>query len=113
MSQDSYMSAYAKICRKNNEHRKELIKKIKRADLVSKVVTCLYGNSTRASAYRDGLMDAFSIMYGDDETARLWNYLVCRGARVQRYKRYYLVIEGKVSFLTWLLGDGRWDGGEC
>lgn len=33
--------------------------------------------------------------------------------KYQGYKRYYLVIEGKVSFLTWLLGDGRWDGGKC
>lgn len=87
---DYYRSAYAKTCQKRNDTRKELIKKIKRADLVSKVVTCLYGNSTRASAYRDGLMDAFSIMYGDDETARLWDYLDCRRARVQRYIDYKL-----------------------
>ena len=93
MSQDSYMrleyrSAYAKFCRKNNEHRKELIKKIKRADLVSNVVTCLYGNTTRANAYRDGLMDAFSIMYGDDETKLLWEYLKYRSTRVKKYIGY-------------------------
>ncbi len=95
MSQDSYRSAYAefrsayaKFCRKNNEHRKELIKKIKRADLVSKVVTYLYGNTTRANAYRDGLMDAFSIMYGDDETKLLWEYLKYRSTRVKKYIEY-------------------------
>lgn len=33
--------------------------------------------------------------------------------KYQGCKRYYLTIEGKVSFLTWLLGDGRWDGGGC
>ena len=97
MSQDNYMSAYVRMCKKRNDDRKELTKKIKRADLVSKVVTCLYGNSTRASAYRDGLMDAFSIMYGDDETARLWDYLVCRGARVQRYIDYKLKARYEVS----------------
>lgn len=87
---DYHRSAYVRMCQKMNDDRKELIKKIKRADLVSKVVTCLYGNSTRASAYRDGLMDAFNIMYGGDETDRLWDYLVCRGARVQRYIDYKL-----------------------
>lgn len=95
MSQDSYRSAYveyrsayAEFCRKNNEHRKELIKKIKRADLVSKVVTYLYGNTTRANAYRDGLMDAFSIMYGDDEAKLLWEYLKYRSIRVKKYIGY-------------------------
>lgn len=28
-------------------------------------------------------------------------------------RRYYLTMDGEISFLTWLLGDGRWDGGEC
>lgn len=84
----AYRSAYAEFCRKNNEHRKELIKKIKRADLVSNVVTCLYGNTTRANAYRDGLMDAFSIMYGDDETKLLWEYLKYRSTRVKKYIEY-------------------------
>lgn len=91
MSQDSYMryrSAYFEFCRKNNDIRKELIKKIKRADLVSNVVTCLYGNTTRANAYRDGLMDAFSIMYGDDEAKLLWEYLGYRRARVKKYIGY-------------------------
>lgn len=95
MSQDSYRSAYAeyrsayaKFCSKNNEHRKELVKKIKRADLVGNVVTCLYGDTTRANAYRDGLMDAFSIMYGDDEAKLLWGYLGYRRARVKKYIGY-------------------------
>lgn len=90
MSQDSrrYRSAYAEFCRKNNDIRKELIKKIKRADLVCQVVTCLYGNTTRANAYRDGLIDAFSIMYGDDETKLLWEYLKYRSARVKKYIQY-------------------------
>lgn len=83
-----YRSAYAKFCLKNNEHRNELVKKIKRADLVSKVVTYLYGNTTRADAYRDGLMDAFSIMYGDDETKLLWEYLKYRSTRVKKYIEY-------------------------
>lgn len=88
MSQDSlrYRSAYFKFCRKNNG--KELIKKIKRADLVGNVVTCLYGDTTRANAYRDGLMDAFSIMYGDDEAKLLWEYLGYRRARVKKYIGY-------------------------
>lgn len=91
MSDDSYRryrSAYFKFCRKDNDIRKELIKKIKRADLVSKVVTYLYGNTTRANAYRDGLMDAFSIMYGDDETKLLWEYLNYRSTRVKKYIEY-------------------------
>lgn len=95
MSQESYRSAYVKFrsvyaefCTKNNEHRKELVKKIKRADLVSKVVTYLYGNTTRVNAYRDGLMDAFSIMYGDDETKLLWEYLKYRSTRVKKYIEY-------------------------
>lgn len=88
MSQDSYRSAYGRICQKWNDDRKELIKKIKRADLVSNVVTYLYGNTTRANAYRDGLMDAFSIMYGDDETKLLWEYLKYRSTRVKKYIEY-------------------------
>lgn len=89
MSQDNYRSAYAKICRKNNEHRKELIKRIKRADLnVMVFKDCFTSIAARKGAYRDGLIDAFNIMYGDDETARLWDYLDSRRARVQRYIDY-------------------------
>ena len=96
MSQDSYMryrSAYFKFCHKYNDIRKELTKKIKRADLVGNVVTCLYGNSTRASAYRDGLMDAFSIMYGDDEADRLWEYLDKRRDRLTRLINHMLRVK--------------------
>ena len=32
--------------------------------------------------------------------------------RYQGCRRYYLTIEGEIRFLTWLLGDGSWDGGE-
>ena len=31
--------------------------------------------------------------------------------RYQGCRRYYLTIEGEIRFLTWLLGDGSWDGG--
>ena len=86
----AYRSAYVRMCQKRNDTRKELIKKIKRADLVSNVVTRLYGNTTRANAYRDGLMDAFSIMYGDDETKLLWEYLKFRSTRVKKYIGYKL-----------------------
>lgn len=85
---DYHRSAYVRMRQKRNNNRKELIKKIKRADLVSNVVTCLYGNTTRANAYRDGLMDAFSIMYGDDETKLLWEYLKYRSTRVKKYIEY-------------------------
>lgn len=81
---DYHRSAYVKMCQKRNDTRKELIKKIKRADLVSNVVTCLYGNTTRANAYRDGLMDAFCTLYGQDEADRLWEYLDKRRERITR-----------------------------
>lgn len=96
MSQDSYMryrSAYFKFCRKNNDIRKELIKKIKRADLVSNVVTCLYGNTTRENAYRDGLMDAFRIVYGDIDAGRVWNYLDKRRERITRLINHMLRVK--------------------
>ena len=32
--------------------------------------------------------------------------------KYQGCKRYYLTIEGEIRFLTWLLGDGSWDGGK-
>ena len=35
-------------------------------------------------AYRDGLMDAFTTVYGYDESARLWEYLDKRRERVTR-----------------------------
>jgi len=38
---------------------------------------------------------------------------ICENSeRYQGCRRYYLTLEGKISFLTWLLGDGSWDGGE-
>ena len=46
-----------------------------------------------------------------DKKAEL--YEICENSvKYQGYKRYCLTIEGKISFLTWLLGDGSWDGGK-
>ena len=77
MSRDSYRSAYVRMCQKRNDDRKELINKIKRVDLII-VYLCIRHMDAMAGtkvAYRDGLMDAFRIVYGDIDAGRVWNYL--------------------------------------
>lgn len=86
MSQDSYSSAYVRMCQKRNDDRKELINKIKRADLII-VYLCIRHLGAMAGSnvsYRDGLIDAFRIVYGLDETNRLWEYLDKRRERLTR-----------------------------
>ena len=86
MRQDSYMSAYVRMCRKRNNDRKELINKIKRVDLII-VYLCIRHMEAMAGSkvsYREGLMDAFCTLYGQDEADRLWEYLDKRRERVTR-----------------------------
>lgn len=86
MSQDSYRSAYVKMCQKRNNDRKELIERIKRVDLII-VYLCIRHLDAMAGSkvsYREGLMDAFSILYGHDEADRLWEYLDKRRERMTR-----------------------------
>ena len=83
---DYHRSAYVKMCRKNNNTRKELINKIKRVDLII-VYLCIRHMEAMAGtkvSYREGLMDAFSTLYGQDEADRLWEYLDKRRERVTR-----------------------------
>ena len=89
MSQDSYSrSAYVRMCQKRNDDRKELISKIKRADLifVYLCITHLDGLAVgkTSMSYRDGLIDAFRTVYGQDEADRLWEYLDKRRERITR-----------------------------
>lgn len=86
MSQDSYRSAYVRMCQKRNNDRKELINKIKRVDLII-VYLCIRHLDAMAGSkvsYREGLMDAFSTLYGHDEADRLWDYLDRRRDRMTR-----------------------------
>ena len=95
MSQESYRSAYVKMCRKNNNTRKELIERIKKADLII-VYCCIRHMDAMAGnrvSYRNGLMDAFSTMYGYDESARLWEYLDKRRERVTRLINHMLKVK--------------------
>ena len=100
MSQDSYRSAYVRMCQKRNDARKELIERTKKADLFI-VYLCIRHMDAMAGsrvAYRDGLMDAFSTVYGYDESARLWEYLDKRRERVTRlYNHMFKVKMGKVK----------------
>lgn len=86
MSQDSYRSAYVRMCQKRNNDRKELINKIKRVDLFIVYLCIRHMDATARSkvSYREGLMDAFSTLYGYDEADRLWEYLDKRRERVTR-----------------------------
>lgn len=86
MSQDSYRSAYVRMCRKRNNDRKELIERIKKADLFIVYLSIRHMDAMAGSrvAYRNGLMDAFSTVYGYDESARLWEYLDKRRERMTR-----------------------------
>ena len=81
---DYHKSAYVRMCQKRNDDRKELINRIERADLLI-VYLCirhLDGMAGSKVSYRDGLIDAFRIVYGNDETARLWEHLDKRRERM-------------------------------
>lgn len=80
------------MCQKRNDDRKELINKIKRADLIV-VYLCirhLEGMAGSKVSYRDGLIDAFHTVYGHDETDRLWEYLGKRRDRLTRLLNHML-----------------------
>ena len=84
------MSAYVRMCRKRNNDRKELINKIKRVDLII-VYLCIRHMEAMAGSkvsYREGLMDAFCTLYGQDEADRLWEYLDKRRDRLTRLVNY-------------------------
>lgn len=92
---DYHRSAYVRMCHKRNNDRKELIKRIKRADLI---VVYLYIRHLGAMAgskvsYRDGLIDAFRVVYGLDETNRLWEYLDKRRERLTRLINHMLRVK--------------------
>ena len=96
MSQDSYYrSAYVKMCQKRNNDRKELIERIKKADLFVVYLCIRHMDAMVGSrvAYRDGLMDAYSTVYGYDESARLWEYLDKRRNRLTRLINHMLKVK--------------------
>lgn len=95
MSQDSYRSAYVRMCQKRNDDRKELINKIKRADLIIVYLSIRHfeGMVGKYGSYRNGLMDAFRIVYGDDEAGRLWEYLDKRRERLTRLINHMLRVK--------------------
>lgn len=83
---DYHRNAYARMCHKRNDDRKELFTKIKRADLITVYLSIRHmeGMAGKYVAYRNGLMDAFRIVYGDDEAGRLWERLDKRRERITR-----------------------------
>lgn len=92
---DYHRSAYVKMCQKRNNDRKELIERIKRVDLII-VYLCIRHLDAMAGSkvsYREGLMDAFSILYGHDEADRLWEYLDKRRDRMTRLVNYMLRVK--------------------
>lgn len=92
---DYHRSAYVRMCQKRNDDRKELINKIKRADLIV-VYLCIRHLGAMAGSkvsYRDGLIDAFRIVYGLDETNRLWEYLDKRRERLTRLFNHMLRVK--------------------
>jgi len=92
---DYHRSAYVRMCQKRNDDRKELITKIKRADLIVEVlfIKHLDAMAGRRALYRDGLMDAFRIVYGDDEAGRLWERLDKRRERITRLVNHMLRVK--------------------
>ena len=96
MSQDSYYrSAYVKMCQKRNNDRKELIERIKRVDLII-VYLCIRHLDAMAGSkvsYREGLMDAFGTLYGQEEADRLWEYLDKRRDRLTRLIDHMLKVK--------------------
>ena len=92
MSQDSYYrSAYVKMCQKRNNDRKELIERIKKADLFIVYLSIRHMDAMVGS--RMGLMDAYSTVYGYDESARLWEYLDKRRERMTRLINHMLKVK--------------------
>ena len=92
---DYHRSAYVRMCQKMNDDRKELINKIKRVDLII-VYLCIRHMDAMAGsrvAYRDGLMDAFRVVYGDIDTGRVWNYLDKRRDRMTRLINHMLKVK--------------------
>ena len=83
---DYHRSAYVRMCQKRNDDRKELFTKIKRADLIVVYLCIRHFHSMIGSrvSNRNGLLDAFRIVYGHDETVRLWEYLDKRRERITR-----------------------------
>lgn len=92
---DYHRSAYVRMCQKRNDDRKELITKIKRADLIVVYFSIrhLEGLVGKGVSYRDGLMDAFCIVYGDDEVGRLWKRLEKRRERMTRFINHMLRVK--------------------
>lgn len=83
------------MCQKRNNDRKELIERIKKADLII-VYCCIRHMEAMAGsrvAYRNGLIDAFSTVYGYDESARLWEYLDKRRERMTRLINHMLKVK--------------------
>lgn len=83
---DYHRSAYVRMCQKRNDDRKELIARIKRVDLIIVYLCIRHLDAVAGSkvSYREGLMDAFSALYGHDEADRLWEYLDKRRERMTR-----------------------------
>ena len=92
---DYHRSAYVRMCQKRNDDRKELINKIERADLIV-VYLCIRHLGAMAGSkvsYRDGLIDAFRVVYGLDDTNRLWEYLDKRRERLTRLINHMLRVK--------------------
>lgn len=92
---DYHRSAYVRMCQKRNDDRKKLIERIKRVDLII-VYLCirhLEGMAGSKVSYRDGLIDAFRIVFGHDETIRLWEYLDKRRERMTRLINHMLRVK--------------------
>lgn len=92
---DYHRSAYVRMCQKRNDDRKELITKIKRADLIVLYLCIrhLEGIAGSKVSYRNGLIDAFRTVYGLDETNRLWEYLIKRRERLTRFINHMLRVK--------------------
>ena len=92
---DYHRSAYIRMCQKRFAVRKELINKIKRADLIVVYLSIRHLCAMAGSkvSYRDGLIDAFRTVYGLDETNRLLEYLDKRRERLERLIIYMLRVK--------------------
>lgn len=92
---DYHRSAYVRMCQKRNDDRKELINKIKRADLIVVYLSIRHLAAMAGSkvSYRDGLIDAFRTVYGSDEADRLWEYLDNRRVRMTSLINYMLRVK--------------------
>lgn len=92
---DYHRSVYVRMCQKRNNDRKELIKRIERVDLII-VYLCIRHLDAIAGtkvSYREGLMDAFSTLYGHDEADRLWEHLDKRRERMTRLINHMLKVK--------------------